>query len=195
MKVYTLGYQGLNIAEYIRLLREADVRRVFDVRDRAWSQRPDFVKSSLQYELARAGIDYVHTPYVGNPPEIRKRAKSAADCLRKFRKHILRNAEAVKRLLCLIEDANRSNQASCLTCYERDAQDCHRSVLIDQFVLLDSRIEVIHLPLPERRRLTSLYARNDSLQKTAYVQPLLLPLRKEAELFGLTASGRRIRIH
>lgn len=196
MKIYTLGYQGLSIVEYTRFLREAEVRRVLDVRDHAWSQRPEYVKSALQYELARARIDYVHTPYVGNPPEIRKEAKSAADCLRKFRKHILRNAEVVKTLFSLIKEASTVNEASCLTCYESNAEDCHRSVLTDHLLLLDSRIEVIHLPLPQRRRSTSLSARNDSLEKSAYVQPYLLPLRKEAEPLGVTgASGRRIRIH
>lgn len=46
MKVFTLGYQGLDLSGYIRELVKVGSGVILDVRERAWSNRPDFVKTA-----------------------------------------------------------------------------------------------------------------------------------------------------
>jgi uncharacterized protein (DUF488 family) len=120
MKLYTIGYQGLSLAEYVRILRQAQVGLVLDVRDHAWSQRPGFVKSTLRNELARVGVNYIrHAPFAGNPARIRKSARSAADCLRKYRAYIRAEEYAIQKLNQIIAESVTSGHPVCLTCYER----------------------------------------------------------------------------
>lgn len=174
MKLYTLGYQGLSLAEYVRILREAHVGLVLDVRDHAWSQRPEFVKSTLRNELARVGVDYVHAPFVGNPARIRKRARSAAECLRKYRAYIEAEGQAIQTLNQIITEAITSGRWVCLTCYERNSSNCHREILVELLTSRNKTLEVVHLP-PANRRILCV-ARNESLRKTAFLHPALLPL-------------------
>jgi uncharacterized protein (DUF488 family) len=176
MKLYTLGYQGLSLAEYVRILRQAQVGLVLDVRDHAWSQRPEFVKSTLRKELARVGVNYRHAPFVGNPVRIRKRARSAAECLRKYRAYIQAEEHAIQTLQQMIAESVISGHPVCLTCYERDPSSCHREILVDLLTPLNKGLEVVHLPPVDNRRVLHEFARNDSLTKTAFLQPGLLPL-------------------
>jgi uncharacterized protein (DUF488 family) len=176
MTLYTLGYQGLSIAEYVRILRQAQVGLVLDVRDHAWSQRPEFVKSTLGNELARAGINYIHAPFVGNPAQIRKHARSPAQCLRKYKSYIEGEEEAIRILNQMIAEAVTLGRSVCLTCYERDPLTCHRKILVDLLTSLNEILEVVHLPPAERRMVLRECARNESLQKSAFLQSALLPL-------------------
>jgi uncharacterized protein (DUF488 family) len=61
MKLYTLGYQSLSERLYLQTLVNAGVGIVIDVRENAWSQRPDFIKSNLRSALATRNIDYNHS--------------------------------------------------------------------------------------------------------------------------------------
>lgn len=176
MKLYTLGYQGLSLGEYMRILRQAQVGMVLDVRDHAWSQRPEFVKSTLRDELARVGVNYLHASFAGNPARIRKRARSAADCLRKYRAYIQAEEHAIQTLNQIIAESVISGHPVCLTCYERDPSNCHREILVELLTPLNKGMEVIHLPPPDNRRVLPEFARNESLKKTAFLQPALLPL-------------------
>jgi uncharacterized protein (DUF488 family) len=173
MKLYTLGYQGLALPDYLRVLREAEVKLVIDVRDHAWSQRPAYVKSALRDELSRAGISYVHAPSVGNPAYIRKRARSAATCLRQYRDYINEHCEALHALNRLTVENRLSGV--CLTCFERDPLMCHRSVLSELLLQLNRKLKIVHLPSPIQRGVIAESARVKSLTTSAFLQPALLP--------------------
>ena len=47
MKIYTIGYEAVTVAEFVAALQAAEVRRVIDVRALPLSRRPGFSKSSL----------------------------------------------------------------------------------------------------------------------------------------------------
>src|SRR5258708_7828296 len=101
MKIYTLGYQGLNPETYIQSLIDAGVRVVIDVRESSWSQRPVYVGSTLRRSLEPAGISYQHWKALGNPSANRKTASNAAECMRRYRSYLKQNRESL--LLFLTE--------------------------------------------------------------------------------------------
>lgn len=179
MKIYTLGYQGLSAELYVQALVNAGVGVVLDVREHAWSQRPAFVKSTLQKALLAAGIRYEHIKAAGNPSQNRKTARSAAQCLGRYRTYLRENTDCLHSLLLAIESAADSGRPACLTCYERSYEECHRSVLIEELKTLESSLAANHLePFIDRKkkkiRSTS-SAKTHSLLSSAYVGPAFLP--------------------
>jgi len=55
-KLFTIGYEGRSVAEFIDQLESAGVERVVDVRDLPLSRRAGFSKTPLQRALSDVGI-------------------------------------------------------------------------------------------------------------------------------------------
>lgn len=177
MKIYTLGYQGLSPEIYVRSLVNAGVGTVIDVREHAWSQRPEFVKGPLQKTLASSNIQYQHVKAAGNPSQNRRTARSAAECLGRYRTYLRSNLECLRALLIAIETAEQSGRPACLTCFERNYEECHRSVLIAELKHLESSLLPIHLEpfvAPKKRKARAPSSAH-SLMMTAFVGPDFLP--------------------
>lgn len=170
MRIYTLGYQGLTVAAYIKTLRASQVGVVLDVRENAWSYRPEFVKSTLGQSLAAAGIEYIHVRSAGNPAENRRTASSPEECLSRYRDYLNEHPECTGELYSYVRLAHERGRPACLTCYERAQHQCHRSILIEALKELEPAIEPIHLPLPIRA-----VVRHHSVLKTAFLDPHFLP--------------------
>ena len=76
MRIFTIGYEGATVAEFLDALRTAGVERVIDVRAVPNSRRPGFSKTPLRNALAEAGIDYVHLRPLGTPADGRAAARA-----------------------------------------------------------------------------------------------------------------------
>jgi uncharacterized protein (DUF488 family) len=64
--LYTIGYEGKEIQQFIDLLKNTGIEHLIDVRFSAESQyKPDFNKAILARELERAKIKYTHRPDLG----------------------------------------------------------------------------------------------------------------------------------
>ena len=85
--VWSIGYEGRNVQEFIRMLRGAGIGIVADVRATPMSRKLGFSKDVLAAKLRRAGIEYVHLRSCGNPDRVSdakylvtlKRANDVAD--------------------------------------------------------------------------------------------------------------------
>lgn len=178
MKVFTLGYQGLDLGAYIRELVKVGAGTVIDVRETAWSNRPDFVKSTLYQGLDDARINYVHVRRAGNPSRIRKAASSTEECLSEYRQYLWQNLAAADELYSFVRMASEGGRPPCLLCYERDPRECHRSVLIERLLELDCSIRPIHLPFISSTQplpFESPSPRHESLGKSSLARHGLLP--------------------
>ena len=51
MRIFTIGYEGATVAEFLSALQRAGVERVIDIRAIANSRRPGFSKNSLRASL------------------------------------------------------------------------------------------------------------------------------------------------
>jgi uncharacterized protein (DUF488 family) len=144
LNIYTLGYQGVDVDSYVSKLKAAGVGIVADVRETPWSHKRGFCKNILSGELSKAGIDYVHVKSAGNPKENRRTAPDLAECLRRYRIYLDENPTGITDLIDVIRTAASRNRTVCLICFERDADDCHRSILVDA-MKKRIRIRPVHL--------------------------------------------------
>ena len=144
VNLYTLGYQGVDVDSYVQKLKAAGVGIVADVRETPWSHKRSFCKNVLSSELSKAGIEYVHVKSAGNPKENRRTAINMADCLRRYKDYLRDNPAGVVDLLQVVRTAAARNLPVCLTCFERDVHDRHRSILVDA-MRKEIRIRPVHL--------------------------------------------------
>jgi len=126
--LFTLGYEGADVAAFIAVLREAGVRLVIDVRAAPYSRKADFTKARLQRHLEAAGIAYRHLGGLGNPKPGREAAAAgdAAGYRRIFFRHLASAAAQAD-----LAEAARLVQAgsACLICLEADPDRCHRGLV------------------------------------------------------------------
>ena len=128
MKLFTIGYEGTTMDEFITALQRAGVERVIDVRALPLSRRPGFSKTPLKGALAEAGIDYVHLKALGTPKEGRDAAKRGD---RATLERVYDIQLGLPETIVASEEMKRlaADRPSALLCYERDPRDCHRTLL------------------------------------------------------------------
>jgi uncharacterized protein (DUF488 family) len=130
MRIFTIGYEGATVGEFVDVLRKAGVERVIDVRALPLSRRPGFSKTPLRGALAEAGIEYVHLKALGTAADGRAAARAGrhADLARIYAGQ-LELPEAIAesaQMLALAEE-----KPSAHLCFEREPAHCHRSLLLD----------------------------------------------------------------
>lgn len=127
-RLFTIGYEAAALSDFIATLVESGVRTVIDIRELPISRRPGFAKRALGEAVTAAGMTYIHLKALGDPKEGRNAAHAGdmAGFRRIFKAH-LKTTPAQEALAVAIDIADTSN--SCLLCYERDPQVCHRLIV------------------------------------------------------------------
>jgi len=136
-----VGYQGRSLEDLCQLIDDMDVEVVVDVRQRAWSYRPEMRKDALAAELDRRAIQYIHLGAAGNP--FRPRSGKPANfeqCAEQYRRFIERDVPLLARLRSLM-----GKHRTALLCYEEDGHLCHRSVLVQAMDRNVGRVEMTDL--------------------------------------------------
>jgi uncharacterized protein (DUF488 family) len=141
MKIFTIGYEGATVPEFVAALQKAGVERVIDVRALPLSRRPGFSKTPLKGALEEARIEYVHLKALGTPSEGRTAARAGrhAEMARIYAGQ-LELPEAMAQSAQMLDLARE--KPSALLCMEREPAHCHRTLLLDAVA---SDADVIHL--------------------------------------------------
>jgi len=121
-----IGYQGRSLDAFVEALHRASIAVVIDVRELPWSRRAEFAQKRLAERLARECIGYAHVRAAGNPRENRKSGASSAEILARYREHLARTPSVLEEIR-----AAAGGEAAALLCYEAEAKECHRSVLLE----------------------------------------------------------------
>ena len=130
MKIFTIGYEGATMPDFLAALTAAGVERVIDVRALPLSRRPGFSKNILAATLKDAGIEYVHLKNLGTPKPGRDAAK----------KGDVATLEAVYDAQLGLPEAQAeaakmralaAEKPSALLCFERNPEHCHRTLLLE----------------------------------------------------------------
>ena len=130
MRIFTIGYEGSTVPEFLAALQKAGVERVIDVRALPLSRRPGFSKSPLRAALQEAGLDYVHLKALGTPVEGRSAARAGRQAdLERIYAGQLELPEAMAQSAQMLELT--AEKPSALLCFERDPAQCHRTLLLD----------------------------------------------------------------
>lgn len=123
--LFTFGYEGLSIDEFIARLQAANVKTIVDVRELPLSRKKGFSKNSFSAALSLKGIAYLHAPALGCPKSIRDQYKLDSNWksyTKDFLKYI-KTQDAPLRELVKIAQAT----PACLVCFEADFASCHRT--------------------------------------------------------------------
>ncbi len=123
MTFYTIGYGNRKIDDFLKVLTEAGITAVCDVRRdpyHAWSGTYTF--SKLQKILSERGIHYYWLDELGNPSK---------ENVTEF--ELLMEKEAEPRLTRLLALDEKS---ICLLCAEMDVERCHRSIIAQYLAVL-----------------------------------------------------------
>jgi len=142
----TIGYEGLNIENYLNRLLMNGVTLLCDVRRNPISRKYGFSKSTLSKGCEGVGIRYVHLPELGIASELRQDLKTQEDFEALFedyrRNYLPRQHKALKQICTWTQQGNHV----ALTCYERLPQMCHRSQIAQAVEKeLSPEIQTTHL--------------------------------------------------
>jgi uncharacterized protein (DUF488 family) len=141
MRIFTIGYEGATVPEFVSALQTAEVERVIDVRALPLSRRPGFSKSPLRGALEEAGIEYLHLKALGTPAEGRAAARAGRHCdLQRIYSGQLELPQAIAQSAQMLELARE--KPSALLCLEREPGHCHRTLLLEAVA---PNAEVVHL--------------------------------------------------
>jgi uncharacterized protein (DUF488 family) len=140
--ITTIGVYGFDLDGFLAELRAADVRAVFDLRQRRGVRGPQYAWANaqrLQHALAGAGIAYQHHRELAPTTELRhvqyaaddragvgKRSRRRLDPVyaRRYTHEILDPAD-----LDAVIAAMPEHGTTALLCVEADAAACHRSLV------------------------------------------------------------------
>jgi len=129
MRIFTIGYEGTTVPEFVAALQRAGVERVIDVRALPLSRRPGFSKTPLRGALEEAGIEYVHLKALGTPSEGRTAARAGRHSdMERIYAGQLELPEAMAQSAQMLELARE--KLSALLCMEREPAHCHRTLLL-----------------------------------------------------------------
>jgi len=134
--LYTIGYEGISLEEYLNKLIINDIKVLCDVRKNSVSMKYGFSKSQLQKACEGVGIKYVHIPELGIDSDKRQELNTQTDYDKLFilyRSDILSQTIVLQeKLLSLLKEKERI----ALTCFEANICQCHRKHLADAIVKL-----------------------------------------------------------
>ncbi len=144
--LYTIGYQGISLEEYLVLLLQNDVQVLVDVRSNPLSMKFGFSKGQLKKYCASLDIDYVHIPEVGIKSEQRQELNTQSDYDKLFATYRKSNLRSTTEYQVEILKLLQQHRRIALTCFEANICQCHRKHLAEAIVGLPGfSYEVKHL--------------------------------------------------
>lgn len=144
--LFTIGYEGISLEEYLNRLLKNDVKVLVDVRNNPLSMKYGFSKSQLKRYCNSLGIEYVHYPEVGIQSDQRQELNTQADYDKLFadycEKNLIKTKSSQEKILNLLKEKKRI----ALTCFEANICQCHRKHLAEAIENLPNfEYEVKHI--------------------------------------------------
>lgn len=129
--LFTIGYEGISLEEYLVRLLKNDVKVLVDVRNNPLSMKYGFSKTLLKRYCESLGIKYVHIPEVGIQSEQRQELNTQADYDKLFavyrKNNLTKTIDSQTQILNLLKE----NKRIALTCFEANICQCHRKHLAE----------------------------------------------------------------
>lgn len=143
LAVYTAGYEGQQVDEFLNMLMLNGIQQLVDVRNNPVSRRYGFHKTTLGRLCNSLDIEYVHRPELGIPSALRQSLETQWDyesLFTKYEAEVLSGQAAAVEAVSLLVKA----KPSVLVCTECDPHRCHRTRLANA-VAVKSHLQVRHL--------------------------------------------------
>jgi len=132
--VYTIGYEGKSITQFIERLKKIGIEQLVDVREIPLSRKNGFAKNALKKALDDNGIIYKHLPELGSPSEIRHKLHEDWNYDEFFKEYTayIQNEEPQKALVKLAEFAHM--RKTVIMCFEYSVEKCHRRIIKERLI-------------------------------------------------------------
>lgn len=144
LTLFSAGYEGRVIDEFIDMLRAHGVAHLIDVRERPLSRKPDFSKRRLAAHLAAAGLAYTHIVELGTPKPLRDEVRRSHDYAAFFARMgdlLAEQGPALDRALAIA-----TAEPAALLCFEADPATCHRTPVAAAMARrAPGGLEIVHL--------------------------------------------------
>ena len=139
--IFTIGYEQATQPALVAALRQAGVEVLADIRYLPLSRRPGFSKNSLRAAVEEAGLEYRHYRHLGTPADGRAAARRGDHAeLERIYSGQLELPEALQQMAEL--RALAQDKRTALLCYERNAAECHRTLLFDALFADFARVDL-----------------------------------------------------
>lgn len=129
--LFTIGYEGISLEEYLVRLLKNDVKVLVDVRNNPLSMKYGFSKTLLKRYCESLGIKYVHIPEVGIQSEQRQELSTQEDYDKLFAMYRKNNLKKTVDSQTQILNLLKENKRIALTCFEANICQCHRKHLAE----------------------------------------------------------------
>lgn len=129
--LFTIGYEGISLEEYLVRLLKNDVKVLVDVRNNPLSMKYGFSKSQLKKYCGSLGIQYVHIPEVGIQSEQRQELNTQSDYDKLFAVYRKNNLSKTTASQVQILNLLKEHKRIALTCFEANICQCHRKHLAE----------------------------------------------------------------
>ncbi|MDR0792528.1 MAG: DUF488 domain-containing protein [Chitinophagaceae bacterium] len=129
--LFTIGYEGISLEEYLNRLLKNDVKILVDVRNNPLSMKYGFSKNQLERYCKSLGINYMHFPEVGIQSEQRQEMNTQADYDKLFAVYCQNNLPKTKTSQVKILNLLKEYKRIALTCFEANICQCHRKHLAE----------------------------------------------------------------
>ncbi len=140
-RVYSIGYQGRNIKEFVQLLKKNKIKTLIDTRNSGLSRKPHFSRNALKKAIEKNNMTFIALPDVGAEKEFRKYLKETGNInafFKMYKKNILEKGSFDK----LAKHIN--GEPVCIMCFEKNPYECHRLILSD-LIHQNLNTAVVHL--------------------------------------------------
>ncbi|CAM3729246.1 DUF488 domain-containing protein [Aquirufa aurantiipilula] len=134
--LFTIGYEGVSLEEYLNKLIKEDVKVLVDVRNNPQSMKYGFTKSQLLNATNSVGIEYIHFPEVGIVSNQRQELNTQEDYDKLFSKYIKETLSQTKNSQEKILELVMTKKRVALTCFEANICQCHRKHLAEAVISL-----------------------------------------------------------
>ena len=139
--LYSIGYEGKSLDEFIKLLKRNKVEHLIDVREIPQSRKPGFSKRSLKTALEKKNITYNNLKELGTDKRSRDEYKRTGDIeklLVKYDKRMSEQLEIFELLKAMI-----FYKTTAIMCYEDNYKQCHRQRI--ESIIEKNGIRVVHI--------------------------------------------------
>ena len=146
LRLFTIGYEGQALEQFLNKLIRQSVAVLCDIRRNPVSMKFGFSKRQLQHACDGTGISYVHLPELGISSHRRKHLVSTSDYEALFQDYVnttlSESTEALDSIIRLVRQYGRV----ALTCFEAEANRCHRGCVASALLARpDFQYHVAHL--------------------------------------------------
>jgi len=136
--IYTIGYEGKSIDEFLNELIQNKIEYLIDVRKNPWSMKFGYKKYQLKSLTNKINIKYKNMPELGILSEKRKDLDSKDDykkLLGEYSKNLIQKNNEINFLKKLAE-----KRKTALMCFEKNPEMCHRRILGEKLMDLGAEV-------------------------------------------------------